>query len=150
MSGPINETLEQVFVLCTSTLHRVREHLSGIPSWSGLFEPSLPIILTMIIWIWTCVLPPEWHRALKGRVILGKCVYSSISFQISTVSFQSTMTGYGHVGLCLCLKVFPHDVFSFPIMWIWTVEIEGRRVNGDGDKVWSSAWQFLQVTWTIK
>lgn len=134
MSVPINGALQQVFVLCTSTLHQVRKHLSGIPSWSGLFELSLPVILTMIIWIWTCMLPSESHRALKGRVILGKCVYSYTSLQMSTVSFQPTMTGYGHMELCLYLGVFSHDVFSFPVMWIGTVGIEGRRVNEDDDK----------------
>lgn len=137
-----NGTLEQglLFALCISSggVYQV------FPPWSGLFELSLMSSL-----LWSCAFGHECYPQ-DGRVILGKCVYSSSAFQISTVSFQPARTGCGHMEVCPCLRDFSHDVFSFPIMCVGTVRIEGRRVNvGDG-KGWSSAWQILQVIWTTR
>lgn len=87
---------------------------------------------------------PRMTQAFQRKGYSGKMASFLCSLQASTVSFQPAMTGYGHMELWLCLRVFSHDVFSFPTMWIGTVGIEGRRVNESDDKGWGSAWQFLQ------
>lgn len=130
VSLPINGTLGQVSVLCTSTLHQVSKLLSGVSYRSGLLQRSLPVTLAMDL---DNRATPEWHGALKEEGLFWEIVL--ILTLLCKWALPATRLDYRSTELCLYLKDFSCNLVFFPFRWF------GWVWGGWGyDKGWGWAW----------